>query len=290
MASSSAAINDANRPSTPGAARPSQSPVELPIRTPSGPSQRSVAAVMTSSPTAALDPFPALAPAALPHSASFATHPYMAAAMPHAPVAAGSSSHLLPTPPVPVASLLNSSPQTREFFLEDEHDLDRDERPRSRADLVNDHSNSRSFALNDTGRSIDDPNSNQGNQQPGGTTSQQAPQITPQTSTKRIGSIWDADFLDGFLGILEEHLAEYLTPAGTIKTSFWPLVVKEFEKKFGFKRSLTTIRQYYNNIKKKIFERKELENKSGFGVDTQGRICCDPEVWEAFCEVRLLSF
>ena len=65
------------------------------------------------------------------------------------------------------------------------------------------------------------------------------------------------------------------------------LVSVNTSAKFGAKRSMHTMRQYYNNIKKKLFERFELESKSGFGVDDQGRICCDSEVWAVFCAVSI---
>ena len=104
MASSGTTISDANRPSTPGATGPSQSPVELPIRTPPGPSWRSVVAIMTPSPTAAPDLVLTTAPHSLPVAA-----------------AVSSSSRLPPTIPVPIASFLNSSPRTGESVLANEH-------------------------------------------------------------------------------------------------------------------------------------------------------------------------
>ena len=57
-------------------------------------------------------------------------------------------------------------------------------------------------------------------------------------------------------------MAKYLTPGGTIKTPFWTLAHREFEKKFGVKTSMHTIRQYYTNIKK-----KNSSNDSGWKIN-----------------------
>ena len=173
-------------------------------------------------------------------------------------------------------------------MLANEHALDKDKQSRSRADsLVSNSTSGSFFILNIIECPGEESSNEQRNQSSRVTTSRESPEAHSKRNHKRIGNTWSADFLDGYLAILEEHLARYLTPGGSIKTPFWTLARREFEAKFGAKRSMHTIRQYYNNIKKKLFERFELESKSGLGVDDQGRICCDSEVWAVFSAVSI---